>query len=148
MVSAILQGDVEISQAEGAAPRPVYKARDRAADRGTAVVIRESECVPMQLAIARSSHAYLATNRTYGENGRKAASARVPTQCAQRLGRRVETRWGRVFTLSGCLNAQRSTQLYDAFRPPSGNQTMSPVSKSPARTVWKGRSQWRVCFAV
>jgi hypothetical protein len=42
-----------------------------------------------------------------------------------------------VRTLLGCLYAQRSTQLYEAFRPPSGNHTMSPFSNEPDRTVWK-----------
>jgi len=49
-------------------------------------------------------------------------------------------KWKRP-TLLGCLNAQRSTQLYDTFNPPSGNQVMSPFSKPPDRTVWKGLSQ-------
>jgi len=44
-------------------------------------------------------------------------------------------------TLSGCLNAHRSTQLYDALRPPSGNQAISPVVNPPDRIVWNGRSQ-------
>lgn len=51
-------------------------------------------------------------------------------------------------TLSGCLKAQRSTQLYDAFKAPSGNQTMSPLSKLPARTVLKGLSQCSVSRAT
>jgi len=53
----------------------------------------------------------------------------------------------RGLTLLGCLKAQRSTQLYDAFRPPSGNQTISPVSNPPALTVLNGRSQCSMACA-
>ena len=51
-------------------------------------------------------------------------------------------------TLSGCLKAQRSTQLYDAFKAPSGNQAISPFSKLPVRTVVKGLSQYNVSRAT
>jgi hypothetical protein len=50
-------------------------------------------------------------------------------------------------TLSGFLKAQRSTQLYEAFSWPSGNQAMSPASKPPERTVLKGTSQEMVSLA-
>jgi hypothetical protein len=51
-------------------------------------------------------------------------------------------------TLLGHLKAQRSTQLYDAFKPPSGNQEISPFSKLPERTVVKGLSQCNVSRAT
>lgn len=38
-------------------------------------------------------------------------------------------------TLLGCLYAQRSTQLYETFKPPSGNHWTSPASNEPAITV-------------
>jgi hypothetical protein len=51
-------------------------------------------------------------------------------------------------TLLGFLKAQRSTQLYDAFKAPSGNQEISPFSKLPDRTVVKGLSQCSVSRAT
>lgn len=51
-------------------------------------------------------------------------------------------------TLSGFLNAQRSTQLYAAFSWPSGNQATSPFWKPPARVVRKGTSHEIVSFAI
>lgn len=51
-------------------------------------------------------------------------------------------------TLLGVLNAQRSRQLYEALRPPSGNHEMSPSSNEPERTCSNGVCQYRVSFAI
>jgi hypothetical protein len=42
-------------------------------------------------------------------------------------------------TLFGCLYAHRSTQLYETFKPPSGNHWTSPAVNEPAWTVVYGR---------